>query len=377
MVVDPVGADTVSCMSSSCNDRPTINGSKGAVYALVDGGAVRIRRSDLLSGFLPEDMIVSYGHTGRTTPGAEELKAAAQTTVKQARAALGAVSAGATTGTYKPVAGGLQYLEPPASRVVVAEFETEIERVGNVEINPTLAGRPQRSRYVYESGRVVRHKPEGGSSIESGPTTTSFTHTGFVSKKDLEALKAAFEAGQGRGEGGVLVGIEYMDSELNVEMFRQLHRGGRSYKEAFELAGGRIKTRTIVPDTVPEVGKHPFEWNDTGNTHHAGNRVVSLKHRTERGTRWTYKPGSLQANTYAMVEQDTEVVVRDGGEAKTVVATAGDAILVDQDGAVRVVRGDEMIPMDADGSGNAAIMNPPLRPNTQYERARKIVRGRT
>ena len=62
-------------MSRACNLTPTINGKKGAVYAVVNGKAVRLTRERILSGELPENLTIVYGVSGhvRVEPGTNSI----------------------------------------------------------------------------------------------------------------------------------------------------------------------------------------------------------------------------------------------------------------------------------------------------------------
>jgi 8-oxo-dGTP diphosphatase len=76
-------------MSRSCNLTPTINGKKGAVYAVIDGKAVRLTRERLLSGELPENLEILYGVSGhvRVEPGTTVVKTVGGSGSTQALAA--------------------------------------------------------------------------------------------------------------------------------------------------------------------------------------------------------------------------------------------------------------------------------------------------
>lgn len=142
----------------------------------------------------------------------------------------------------------------------------------------------QGSRYTIEpSGQVTRFKPTTGSTIEDKPVRTTFDNTVFVSTEDLQALKVSFDRGVGIAADGKIVGLDYDDSSVNRSTFMNLRKQGKPFDEAFRLAGGVISEREITPQTEPSIGLHPFEWNNDGAKHHAGNAIVGVTQRIARG----------------------------------------------------------------------------------------------
>lgn len=142
----------------------------------------------------------------------------------------------------------------------------------------------QGSRYSIDSGgRVTRFKPTTGSTIEDSPVTSTFDNTVFVNTEDLYSLKVSFDRGVGVSPDGKLVGLVYDDSSVNVSTFNNLRSRGEPFDRAFRLSGGVITEKEIVPEKEPAVGLHPFEWNNSGTKHHAGNAIVNVVRKESSG----------------------------------------------------------------------------------------------
>lgn len=181
----------------------------------------------------------------------------------------------------------------------ILKSEDDLGAVGIVDTNArkfsgfetSLSNEPG-SRYSYNrDGKVTRKKPSTGSSITDSDTTSTFDNTVFVSQKDQEALRFAFERGRGLSEDGELIGLDYDETTRNTAEYLRLRReylrsGMDAYEatdKAFVDSGGTITERVIVPETEPKIGLNVFEWdNDNGTRHHPGNKVRKITKRSER-----------------------------------------------------------------------------------------------
>ena len=181
----------------------------------------------------------------------------------------------------------------------ILKSEDDLGAVGIVDTNArkfsgfetSLSNEPG-SRYSYNrDGKVTRKKPSTGSSITDSDTTSTFDNTVFVSQKDQEALRFAFERGRGLSEDGELIGLDYDDTTRNTAEYLRLRKeylrsGMDAYEatdKAFVDSGGTINERVIVPETEPKIGLNVFEWdNNNGTRHHPGNKVRKITKRSER-----------------------------------------------------------------------------------------------
>jgi len=181
----------------------------------------------------------------------------------------------------------------------ILKSEDDLGAVGIVDTNArkfsgfetSLSNEPG-SRYSYNrDGKVTRKKPSTGSSITDSDTTSTFDNTVFVSQKDQEALRFAFERGRGLSEDGELIGLDYDETTRDTAEYLRLRKeylrsGMDAYEatdKAFVDSGGTINERVIVPETEPKIGLNVFEWdNDNGTRHHPGNKVRKITKRSER-----------------------------------------------------------------------------------------------
>jgi len=181
----------------------------------------------------------------------------------------------------------------------ILKSEDDLGAVGVVDTNArkfsgfetSLSNEPG-SRYSYNrDGKVTRKKPSTGSSITDSETTSTFDNTVFVSQKDQEALRFAFERGRGLSEDGELIGLDYDETTRDTAEYLRLRKeylrsGMDAYEatdKAFVDSGGTINERVIVPETEPKIGLNVFEWdNNNGTRHHPGNKVRKITKRSER-----------------------------------------------------------------------------------------------
>lgn len=142
------------------------------------------------------------------------------------------------------------------------------------------------SKYVYgQDGKVSREKnPLTSTTIDDGIVRSSFDNTRFVSEEDLKGLQVAFDRGIPFGEDGSIRALKYDKSSMDMERFLSLRKSGVAFDDAWIQSGGTIQEYRPETSLEPTIGKHPFEWDETGKRWHAGSEVSSVDSRPGSGS---------------------------------------------------------------------------------------------
>ena len=124
---------------------------------------------------------------------------------------------------------------------------------------------------------------------------TTFDNTVFLTPDAKHAVALAADRGRHLNSNGDLMGLSYDDSNLNTPQLLKLRRDGATFDEAFEKSGGVISHFPINRSDIresPQVGLHPFEWDNDGRKTHTGSPVSSVTRRPGNDVVQTPSAGS-------------------------------------------------------------------------------------
>lgn len=133
---------------------------------------------------------------------------------------------------------------------------------------------------VVEKDKAARAAEAAGKPADVVETT--FDNTVFLTPDAKYAVQLAADRGRHLNSNGDLMGLSYDDRNLNTAQLLQLRRDGASFDEAFEKSGGIISHYPINRSDIresPQVGLHPFEWDNDGRKTHTGSPVSAVTRR--------------------------------------------------------------------------------------------------
>jgi DNA polymerase III epsilon subunit-like protein len=130
---------------------------------------------------------------------------------------------------------------------------------------------------VVETDKAARAAEAAGKPADVVETT--YDNTVFLTPDAKYAVQLAADRGLHLNSNGDLMGMSFDDRNLNTAQLLQLRRDGATFDEAFEKAGGIISHYPINRSEIresPQVGLHPFEWDNDGKKTHTGSPVSAV-----------------------------------------------------------------------------------------------------
>ena len=146
---------------------------------------------------------------------------------------------------------------------------------------------------VVEKDKAARAAEAAGKPADVVETT--FDNTVFLTPDAKYAVALAADRGRHLNSNGDLMGLSYDDRNLNTAQLLKLQRDGAKFDEAFEKSGGVISHFPINRSEIresPQVGLHPFEWDNDGRKTHTGSPVSSVTRRPGNDVDQTPSAGS-------------------------------------------------------------------------------------
>ena len=203
----------------------------------------------------------------------------------------------------------------------MAAYETSIS--GKMKSFTTENG----SQYtLLPDGRLHRKKdPARGTTVgDSVGEESTFDNTVFLSRETANDVQVAAERGKHLNKNGKLVGMKHDDSSLDTKKFMALRREKRgTFDEDYVAAGGKIQEYEIPESAVsvtPQIGLHPFEWNNDGRLHHKGSAINSVE--TEpTPTSISGKMSAISRQIDKTNDEHKKAVVQRGGSFGTDIGT--------------------------------------------------------
>ena len=159
---------------------------------------------------------------------------------------------------------------------------------------------------VVEKDKAARAAEAAGKPVDVVETT--FDNTVFLTPDAKYAVQLAAERGRHLNNNGDLMGMSFDDRNLNTAQLLQLRRDGATFDEAFEKAGGVISHYPINRSEIresPQVGLHPFEWDNDGRKTHAGSPVSAVTRRPGNDVDQTPSIGSGVSGKMTLAQAET------------------------------------------------------------------------
>jgi DNA polymerase III epsilon subunit-like protein len=165
---------------------------------------------------------------------------------------------------------------------------------------------------VYErqsDGKYKRRKdPSRSTTMDSSVVETTYDNTVFLSPDAKYAVQLAADRGRHLNSNGDLMGLSYDDRNLDTAKLLKLRRDGATFDEAFEKAGGVVSYYQINKSEIrelPQVGLHPFEWDNDGRRTHTGSPVASVTRRPGNDLDETPSAGSGVSGKMTLSQAET------------------------------------------------------------------------
>jgi DNA polymerase III epsilon subunit-like protein len=159
---------------------------------------------------------------------------------------------------------------------------------------------------VVEKDKAARAAEAAGKPVDVVETT--FDNTVFLTPDAKYAVALAADRGRHLNSNGDLMGLSYDDRNLNTAQLLKLQRDGAKFDEAFEKSGGVISHFPINRSEIresPQVGLHPFEWDNDGRKTHTGSPVSSVTRRPGNDVDQTPSAGSGVSGKMTTAQAET------------------------------------------------------------------------